>query len=109
MPGPIHDFFQRLPEQFNPDAAGDLSAVYQFDLTGSDGGHYHLLISEGRCSVMEGQHAAPQVRFTMSADDCLGVLGGHLDPASLFMAGRLQVAGDLMLALQLKALFPSVG
>ncbi|MBI4402506.1 MAG: SCP2 sterol-binding domain-containing protein, partial [Nitrospirae bacterium] len=48
------------------------------------------------------------VTFSMSGEDCLGVLSGRLDGPSVFMSGRLRVSGDLGLAIQLKTLFPSV-
>ena len=41
-------------------------------------------------------------------EDCLKVLDGQLDGPGVFMSGRVQVTGDLGLAIQLKALFPSV-
>ncbi|TAJ22339.1 MAG: SCP2 sterol-binding domain-containing protein, partial [Nitrospirae bacterium] len=81
---------------------------YQFDLSGPQGGQYHLTIKDGACSVQEGVHPDPQVTFTMSGEDCLGVLRGRLDGPSVFLSGRLRVSGDFGQAIQLKALFPSV-
>jgi putative sterol carrier protein len=105
-PTSITELFRGLPGKFDPEAAEGLSAVYQFDLNGSQGGHYHMIIDSGRCSIREGVHANPHVTITMSAEDCLGVLSGRLDGQSVFMSGRLRVSGDLGLAMQLKSLFP---
>ena len=107
-PTSVQEFFRCLPQNFDAEAAEGLAAVYQFELSGSQGGQYQLLIEDGACSVQEGTHPNPHVTFSMSGEDCLGVLSGRLDGASIFMSGRIRVAGDLGLALQLKSLFPTV-
>ena len=107
-PTSVKDFFRRLPEQFDSEAAEGLSAVYQFDLSGPQGGKYNLVVVDGACTVHEGAHPDPHVTFSMSGEDCLSVLSGRLDGQSIFMSGRLRVSGDLGLAVQLKMLFPSV-
>lgn len=104
----IAALFESLPGHLDADAAENLTAVFQFDLSGSNGGCYHLTVTGGVCTVGTGAHATPDVTFSMSGDDCLGVLTGRLDGAAVFMSGRLRVEGDLGLALQLPALFPSV-
>lgn len=107
-PTSVKEFFRRLPDQFDAEAAEGLTAVYQFDLTGPQGGHYQLVIEEAVCSVEEGEHHNPHVTFSMSAEDCLGILAGRLDGYSVFLSGRVRVSGDLGLAMQLKSLFPTV-
>jgi putative sterol carrier protein len=107
-PNLVQEFFQRLPEKFDPEAGEGVTAVYQFDLSGPQGGQYNLVVDDGTCSVQEGTHPDPHVVFSMSGEDCLGVLSGRLDGQSVFMSGRLRVSGDFGLAYQLKTLFPSV-
>lgn len=108
-PTTVQEFFRRLPEKLDADAAEGLTAVYQFDLSGPQGGHYQLVIDNGTCAVQEGMHPDPDVIIAMSGEDCLGVLSGRLDGPSVFISGRLRISGDLGLAMQLKSLFPSVG
>jgi putative sterol carrier protein len=107
-PTSVQEFFRRLPEKFDQEAAEGLTAVYQFDLSGPQGGQYNLIVEDGTCIVREGLHPDPHVVFSMSGEDCLSVLSGRLDGQSVFMSGRLRVSGDLGLAVQLKTLFPSV-
>ncbi len=106
---PIKDFFRALPGKLDAEAAEGVRAVYQFDLSGPQGGQYHLVVEEGACSVCEGAHPSPHVTFSIADEDCLKILQGHLDGPSVFMSGRLHVKGDFGVALQLKALFPSLG
>jgi len=104
----IKEFFQLLPGRLDSDAAEDLDAVYQFDLRGEQGGQYILTIREGSCQVAEGLHADPHVVLSMAGEDCLKILKGQLSGPAVAMSGRLKISGDIGLAMQLKALFPSV-
>jgi putative sterol carrier protein len=102
-------FFQALPRALDRDAAEDLDAVYQFDLSGPQGGRYILKIRDGACVVEEGSHPDPHVTLAMAAEDCMKVLGGQLSGQSVLMSGRLRISGDMGLAMQLKSLFPTIG
>ena len=108
-PTTVKEFFQLLPGRLDSDAAEDLDAVYQFDLSGAQGGQYILTICEGACQIVEGLHAAPHVVLSMAGEDCIKVLRGQLSGTAVAMSGRLKISGDIGLAMQLKALFPTVG
>jgi putative sterol carrier protein len=105
----IKEFFKQLPSKLDADAAEDLEAVYQFDLSGTQGGQYVLTIREGACQVKEGRHEDPHVILSMAGEDCVKVLNGELSGPAAAMSGRIKISGDLGLAMQLRALFPSVG
>lgn len=105
----IKEFFQLLPSRLDSDAAEDLDAVYQFDLSGTQGGQYILTIRDGVCQVAEGMHTDPHVLLSMAGEDCIKVLKGQLSGPAIAMSGRLKISGDIGLAMQLKALFPTVG
>lgn len=108
-PTTVKDLFDSLPSKFDQDEAEDLDAVYQFDLSGAQGGHYQLLVQNGVCVTKEGIHADPHVTLSMAGEDCLRVLTGQLSGMALVMSGRLQISGDIGLAMQLKSLFPTIG
>lgn len=105
----IKEFFQRLPALLDSEAAEDLDAVYQFDLSGAQGGQYILTIRQGACQVAEGMHEDPHVVLSMAGEDCIKVLTGQVSGTSAAMSGRLKIGGDIGLAMQLKALFPTLG
>jgi putative sterol carrier protein len=105
----IREFFQLLPEEFDADAADDMDAVYQFDLSGTQGGQYVVTVREGTCQVREGVHDDPHVTLSMAGEDCIKVLTGQLSGQMAAMSGKLRVSGDFGLALQLRALFPGIG
>lgn len=105
----IKAFFRSLPAKLDKEAAEDLDAVYQFDLSGPQGGQYLLRIQNGTCVVEEGTHEDPHVTLSMAGEDCIKVLNGQLSGSAIAMSGRLQISGDIGLAMHLKALFPTVG
>ena len=85
-----------------------MDAVYQFDLSGAQGGQYYLQINDGACQVTRGSHPEPHVTLSRSGEDCVRVLNGQLNGPAVAMSGRLRISGDVGLALQLGALFPSL-
>ncbi len=108
-PQTVQEFFRVLPSKLDPDAAEDVDAVYQFDLSGPEGGQYVVQIRNRTCTVKEGTHPDPHVTLAMAGEDCIKVLKGQLSGPSIAMSGRLRISGDIGMAMQLKSLFPSVG
>lgn len=104
----VREVLDSLPLKFDKDAAEDLDVIYQFDLRGNQSGQYHLLVHNGTCVVKDGTHSDPHVILSMTGEDCIGVLNGRLSGVMMAMSGRLQVTGDIGLAMQLKSLFPNV-
>ena len=107
-PTTVKEFLQLLPGRLNSDAAEDLDAVYQFDLSGAEGGQYILTIRDGACQIAEGMHADPHVVLSMAGEDCIKILKGQLSGPAVAMSGRLKISGNIGLAMQLKALFPNI-
>ena len=107
-PTTVKEFFQLLPSRLDSDAAEDLDAVYQFDLSGAQGGQYILTIRDGACQIAEGIHAAPHIVLSMTGEDCIKIMKGQLNGPAAAMSGRVKVSGDIGLAMRLKALFPTV-
>ena len=107
-PTTVKEFFQLLPSLLDSDAAEDLDAVYQFDLSGAQGGQYILTIRDGACQIAEGKHAAPHIVLSMAGEDCIKIMKGQLNGPAAAMSGRVKVSGDIGLAMQLKALFPTI-
>lgn len=104
----VKEMFATLPSRLDKQAAAEVDAVYQFVLTGTQGGQYQMLVQKGNCAVKEGAHAAPHVTLAMDGDDCVKIFNGQLSGMALAMSGRLQISGDIGLAMQLKSLFPGM-
>jgi len=103
----VAEVFDVLSSRFNREAAGGLSATYQFDLVGAAGGTYHVFVDDGRCEVHRGAAASPNITITMTASDYLDMINGLLNPQMAFMGGKLKIKGDMSLALKMQELFPT--
>jgi putative sterol carrier protein len=104
----VYEFFEALPSHFRPEAAAGVNAVYQFDLSGDEGGQYQLHIADRSCRVCAGVHPSPNVTLSMAGKDCVAVLEGRLSGVSALLSGRLKIDGDLGLAMRLAAFFPDL-
>jgi putative sterol carrier protein len=95
------EMIEAMPTAFLPDKAGDAEALIQLDLTGDEGGQWALDISEGTCQVREEATDQPDVTVTMEAKDFVGLYNNQLNPIQAFLSGRIKVAGNVGLVMQL--------
>lgn len=101
----IEQVFEVMESRFNPDAAAGVDAVFQFDLSGDNGGQYWVKVADQKAEVHEGQSDNPTITVLASADDYLKVVNGELAPMSAFMQGKVKVKGDMGMAMKLQNLF----
>lgn len=100
----LNAIFAEMKARFNPAAAGDTDAVFQYVIDGDQ--QWSVSVSNGECSVAEGEHDAPTVTLNMDATTLEEVMSGETDGMQAFMTGRIQAQGDIMIATKLAVLFP---
>ncbi len=110
QPGPpsvrsCHELLEIMPLGFRSDAAGDLSATYQFEIGGPEEFIARLSISGGQCVFQDGPHPHPDVVIRAPADVWLAISRGELDGQAAFMAGKYKVEGNMALISKLKTMF----
>ncbi len=84
-----------------------LAGTVQVDVTGAPDGDLSMrAVFDGGRVADAGPGAAdgPDATLTLTWKDALAVLTGDLDPSVAFMQGRMKVAGDMGLVLDLLAL-----
>lgn len=101
----INELMERLPEFFVPERAAGIRASVQFDLSGEQGGQWIVNINNGTCQLISGKNDAADLLFQAAAADVLDIFYRRLNPMSAFMQGRLQLKGNMNLALSLFSLF----
>ncbi len=99
----VAQVFEKLEKNFNADAAKGLDLVFQFNI--EDDKNYHLIINDGSCKLVEGDHEDPSVTLIMNSETLEGIVSGETDGMQAFMAGQLRAEGDMMLATKLGELF----
>lgn len=102
----VQDVFKKMPDVFDAEAAQGVDAVFQFEITGDNGGNWNVMIKDGTCEIAEGIHDAPSVTLTMSPETWLGMVNKDINGMQAFMGGQLKASGDIMLAQRIEQLFP---
>jgi putative sterol carrier protein len=96
---------ERMPSVFLPERAGGAKALIQLDLTGEDGGQWLLDIADGKCDVREELATTSDVKVTMAAGDFVALTRNELNAVQAFMGGKIKVAGNVGLVMQLMQWF----
>jgi putative sterol carrier protein len=104
-------FNEELPSALakHGDAAKQIGAKYQINITGEGGGEWYIDVSDSGPKAEAGNPGTADCTLTMSAEDFQKL---HENPQAngmqLYFAGKLKVAGNQMLAMKLQKLF-SIG
>jgi putative sterol carrier protein len=103
--GTVASFFQQLPNHFQADKASGMDVVFQFSISGGDGGEWYAAVRDGACEVAQGVHDKPTTTLKMTADDFLRYVGGQLPAMQAYTTGKLKIEGDLMKSQLIEKLF----
>jgi NAD(P)-dependent dehydrogenase (short-subunit alcohol dehydrogenase family)/acyl dehydratase/putative sterol carrier protein len=97
--------FEALPAAFVADAASGVDVVFQYVLTGGDGGDWYCVIKDSTCTIEAGIHEKPGCTLKMAADDFLNMMNGVLPPMQAYTSGKLKIEGDIMKSQLIEKLF----
>jgi NAD(P)-dependent dehydrogenase (short-subunit alcohol dehydrogenase family)/acyl dehydratase/putative sterol carrier protein len=101
----VQAVFDNLPGAFQPQAAAGVDVVFQFSISGPDGGDWYAAISDAVCNVKVGRHDRPTTTLKMSDEDFLQYVGGQLPAMQAYSTGKLKIEGDLMKSQLVEKLF----
>lgn len=97
-------FETHIPDRLKakPDVVQKINAVYQFNISGPNGGHWSVDCTTPEGKITEGQ--APNAKCTVTATDLdfMNIVNGKLNPQMAFMSGKLKIQGDMGLAMKLQ-------
>lgn len=88
----------------NPGAAESINAVFQFNVTGDNGGTWVIDARPGSAGVSEGASADAQCQITIADSDWVALTSGKANPMNMFMMGKIKLSGDMGLAMKLQGL-----
>ncbi len=102
--GTCRELLKMMPRGFNAQAAGDLEAVIQFEVS-QENFTAHLVISGGSCTHQEGPAQRPDLVIKTPAQVWLDISEGRKQGQAAFTAGEFTAEGDLGILLRLDKLF----
>ena len=90
---------------FNSQAAGDLKATVQFEVTGKQGGDWFLSIEKGKCTYQEGKASSPGLTIKTPSEVWLAIANKEMDGQQAFTEGKYTATGDMSLLMRMRSLF----
>ena len=101
----VKDVFDRhMPEKLRgkPDVVAKINAVYQFNISGPNGGQWSVDCTQPGGAIAPGTSAAAKCTVQCTDGDFLNIVNGKLNPQMAFMSGKLKIQGDMGLAMKLQ-------
>jgi len=99
------EVFDAMPGAFVADAGAGVEVVFQFNISGENGGDWFSIIKDGTCRVDAGVHERPSCTLKMSAADFLNLMNGKLPAMQAYTSGKLKIEGDLMKSQLIEKIF----
>jgi putative sterol carrier protein len=86
------------------DRADGLTATYQYNIEGENGGLWILAFDDGHAKITPGKAENPDVVISVDEVDMLALASRELTGVEAFMTGKLRVEGDPVLGMRLGSL-----
>jgi putative sterol carrier protein len=105
LPKSAWEAISAMPGVFNREAAGDLSAVIEFQVSGSEVFTAYINIGEGNCSLEKKPPREPDLVIEIPADVWLAISRKELDGQQAFARQAFKAKGNLGLLISMSRLF----
>ena len=98
------EYFNALPSKLNRDKVKGMNAIYQWDITGNNGGKWHIILKNDDVQVGGGQADSPNITLTLEDQNFMDLVTGKLNGQMAFLTGKLKIQGDMTLAMKLQSI-----
>jgi len=97
-PEKARDIILSLPQRFKAEKAEGIDAVFNFDISGPNGGQFTVTVKDQTCKVEEGLSAAPTCVVTTSDEVYQDTELGRTNPQMAVMMGKIKISnlGEMM-------------
>lgn len=104
-PDSLETFMAIIPFGFNPNGAGEMKAIIQFDFSGDIQGSCHFRIENRAIKAIPGKAEKADLTIDSSFDVWIDIMTGKADGQQMFMTGKYRAMGDLSLLVRMKEIF----
>lgn len=101
----IRKFMELLPQGFLPEKAGDMDAVFQWEISGKNGCTWHFIVKNGTCEGVQGSCHNPDCRFVCSDRTLIDMGSGKLSGTRAFLTRKFQIKGNKRVASKVERVF----
>lgn len=100
----IKEIFAMISSEMekDPTRVDGLEATYQFNITGDEAATYQVVLQADSGKVVEGDEEEADCTIIIDSEDFKQMVDGELNGTEAFMSGKLQIEGDMGLALRLQ-------
>ena len=98
------EYFAQLASKVNKEKVKGMNAVYQWDITGDNGGKWHVILKDDDVKVGNGQAENPNITLTLESQNFMDLVTGKLNGQMAFLTGKLKIQGDMTLAMKLQSI-----
>ncbi|NXN12381.1 HSDL2 protein, partial [Indicator maculatus] len=100
---PVAETFGVIQGAISEEFVRATQGVYQFELSGDDGGTWYIDLKTKSGSAGFGKPpVTADVVMSMSSTDFVKMFTGKLKPTMAFMSGKLRIKGNMALAIKLE-------
>ena len=90
----VQERFASLKQRFVPEKAKNVDVKFQFNITGSGGGKWYVVIKKGTITVKEGTGPSPTATLKANSEDYLKIANGEMNKMLAYIRGKLKIEGD---------------
>ncbi len=101
----VAEIFEKMTTAFNADAAEGVDVVFQYIVSGDQGGDWICAIKDKTCTIEPGKHDSPACTLKIAADNFVAMMTGSLPPMQAYTSGKLAIEGDMMKSQLIEKLF----
>jgi NAD(P)-dependent dehydrogenase (short-subunit alcohol dehydrogenase family)/acyl dehydratase/putative sterol carrier protein len=101
----VKGIFERMPEAFQAEKAAGVAVVFQWKISGDQGGDWQVIIQDGQCEVKEGTHPSPSVTLKISGENFVKFITKQVSAVQAFTTGKIKIEGDMVKSQLVEKLF----
>lgn len=96
-----------MADRFVATEAAGVNGIFQFEISGTGGGDWHVTVADGTFTVTTGKAEKANVTYKMDAGQWVEMINGKINGRWAALTGKLKVTGSLPLAYKMQKFLPT--